>query len=64
MKNVTADFNVRGPRGMLKISLRRFPEAPTVGERFVTVDGEDRYLGTVRSVDVDSRFVLMEMEWE
>ena len=49
---------------MLKVSLRRFPEVPTIGEQFVTVDGEDSYLGTVRSVDLESRIVLMEMEWD
>lgn len=64
MKTITADFNRRGPHGTLKISLRRFSETPKVGEQFVVVDGEDRYTGTVRRVNSDSRTVLIDMAWE
>ena len=64
MKTVTADFNRRGPNGTLRVSLRRFAQAPMVDEQFTVVDGEDHFVGTIRSVDRDSRMVIMDMAWE
>lgn len=63
MKIVKADFNRRGPRGTLKVSLRRFNDTPIVGEQFIAVDGEDMFIGSVKSVDPTGRTVLMDMSW-
>lgn len=63
MKSVTADLNRRGPHGAVKVSLRRFSEFPSVGDRFVVNDGDDKFVGTVSAVDSQKRTVLMDMEW-
>lgn len=63
MRNVKADFNRRGPDGTVKVSLRRFSGTPAVGEEFIAVDGEDMFVGRVKSVDPDTRTVLMDMNW-
>lgn len=64
MKTVTADFNRRGPTGTLRVSLRRFAQVPMVNEQFTVVDGEDYFVGTIRSVNRNCRTVIMDMAWD
>ena len=64
MKTVTVDLNRRGPKGTVNVALRRFSQTPSVGEQYLAVDGEDRFIGRIKFVNTETHTVLMEMYWD